>query len=48
MSLDVGVDIDREVEEVGDDDRRFGVAAPRRRLQHVQALDDHDVGRCAG
>ena len=40
-----GVDVDREVEEVGDDDARLDPAAPRRRLQHVDALDDDDVGR---
>ena len=38
------VDVDREVEEVGHDEARVGAPAPRRRLQHVHALDDHDVG----
>ena len=38
------IDVDREVEEVGDDHARLGPPAPRRRLQHVHAFDDHDVG----
>ncbi|MBG9885477.1 hypothetical protein ABE10_02515, partial [Bacillus toyonensis] len=35
-----GIDIDGEVEEVAHGD----VVRRRRRLQHVQSLDDHDVG----
>ena len=42
--LDLRVDVDREVEEVGDDDGRFGTAPARRCLQDVQPFDDHDVG----
>ena len=40
-----GVDVDREVEEVGNRDARFRPAATRRRLQHVDAFHDDDVGR---
>ena len=40
----VGVDVDREVEEVGDDNRRFDAAPAHRSLQHVEAFDDDDVG----
>ena len=40
----VGVDIDREIEEVGDNGHRLAVARQPAGLQHVDALDDQDVG----
>ena len=43
MSSIVRVDVDREVEEVRDEEPRLR-RPRRRRLQHVQPLDDHDVG----
>ena len=44
MSLDAGVDVDREVEEVADRQAGAPVGLHPRRLQHVEALDDEHVG----
>ena len=44
MSPVAGVDVDGEVEEVADRQAGAAVVADPRRLQDVEALDDHDVG----
>ena len=40
----VGVDIDGEIEEVGDEGDRLAVLRQVARLQHVQPFQDQDVG----
>ena len=42
--LEIGIDIDREIEEVGDVGNAAAVARRPAGLQHVEALDDQDVG----
>ncbi len=39
----VGIDIDREVEEVGDEGHELAVLRQLARLQHVEPLEDQDV-----
>ena len=42
--LDIGIDIDREIEEVRDVGNAAAVARRAAGLQDIQALDDQDVG----